>query len=90
MEVGDNVNYDGALRHAFWLQCTRPNSPRGIDEEGLVGARQQLYQGDHAPGFSDDGAVLGILSCTLPEGTDHVHQHLWSRVQINYQGHPLT
>ena len=63
------------LRHALRLLGTCFNGLCDIDEEGLVGAREELDHGREATALPDGHTVVGILG-TLSQGSNNIHKDL--------------
>ena len=63
------------LRHALRLLGTCFNGLGDIDEEGLVGAREELDHGREATALPDGHTVVSILG-TLSQGPNNIHKDL--------------
>lgn len=67
--------YCSDIRHALRLSGAGSNSAGNVDQQCLVGARQQVDEGRDAPALAY-GSAVGRLLGTLPQSTHDVHQHL--------------
>lgn len=78
-------------RHVFWFLGTLTNSSGNVDEEGLVGASEQIDEWGDTTCFANCWPIRWVLS-HFTQGANNIDKNLQNKMkpQANLWSNPLT